>query len=226
MGESAERRDGQLVAVIALNALLVLGIAALLVVAVVTRRDGGDEAADGRELPALAAAFTAEELTADPTDMWITNGGTLANQRYSPLDEIDADNVADLKGVWMTDLDSATAAKYSAEGQPIVYDGMIYIPTGDDDVFAVDVETGAIRWKYESDIDRGSPRSVAAGSVAASPSARARSTSASSTASSSRSTRRPAGKLGDGGRQAAPRAHDHRCTAVLRRHGHHRRVRW
>src|SRR4051794_15781281 len=36
-----------------------------------------------------APAFTADALTSEPRDGWITNGGTLANQRYSPLDQID-----------------------------------------------------------------------------------------------------------------------------------------
>lgn len=62
-----------------------------------------------------APAFDADDLTEEPKDQWLTNGGTLRNQRYSPLDEIDASNVKQLKGVWMTDLrGSGTAAKYSA----------------------------------------------------------------------------------------------------------------
>ena len=54
----------------------------------------------------------------------------------------------------MTHLGSATAAKYSAEAQPLVYDGVVYVPTGDDDVFAVDVETGKVRWHYDSQIEQ------------------------------------------------------------------------
>src|SRR3954467_3148931 len=53
---------------------------------------------------ASAPAFTADDLTAEPRENWITNGGTLMNQRYSPLDEIDTGNVQDLKGVWRTQL--------------------------------------------------------------------------------------------------------------------------
>jgi glucose dehydrogenase len=102
-----------------------------------------------------APAFSADDLTDEPRENWITNGGTTFNQRYSPLDEIDTDNVADLKGVWMTDLmGSATAAKYSAEAQPIVYDGVIYVPTGEDDLFAVSVRTGDILWEYKGNLDQ------------------------------------------------------------------------
>jgi glucose dehydrogenase len=95
-----------------------------------------------------APAFSAEQLSEEPKEAWLTNGGTLSNQRYSPLDEIDTDNVGDLKGVWMTDLSgSGVAAKYSAEAQPIVYQGVMYVPTGADDVFAVSVETGKVLWR-------------------------------------------------------------------------------
>jgi alcohol dehydrogenase (cytochrome c) len=62
--------------------------------------------------------------------------------------------VKNLRGVWMTDLESGTAAKYSAEGQPVFYNDVLYVPTGEDDVFAVDVETGKIRWKYDSGISQ------------------------------------------------------------------------
>ncbi len=85
---------------------------------------------------------------------WPTNGGTTFNQRYAPLDQITAENVDGLKGVWRTDLGSAKEAKYSAEGQPIVEDGVIYIPTGNDDVFAVDAASGKIKWKYAAGISQ------------------------------------------------------------------------
>src|SRR5512134_907330 len=101
-----------------------------------------------------APAFSAEQLAEEPKEAWLTNGGTLANQRYSPLDEVDTDNVGDLKGVWMTDLGSAVAAKYSAEAQPIVYEGVMYVPTGADDVFAVSVATGKLLWRYEAKLDQ------------------------------------------------------------------------
>lgn len=116
-------------------------------VAVRAAAPGGE--AVGEIVP--APAFTAEELAADPRENWLTNGGALSNARYSPLDEIDTDNVGDLKGVWMTHLNgSGEATKYSAEAQPIVYEGVMYVVTGADDVFAVDVETGKKLWVYEA----------------------------------------------------------------------------
>jgi alcohol dehydrogenase (cytochrome c) len=101
-----------------------------------------------------APAFSLGDLAADPTDNWITNGGSLANQRYSPLDLINTSNVKNLKGLWRTHLHSATAAKYSAESQPLEYQGIIYVTTGEDDVFAISADTGKIIWKYTSKLDQ------------------------------------------------------------------------
>ncbi len=40
-----------------------------------------------------APAFTKQQLTALPQEAWITNGGNLYNQRFSPLDRINRGNV-------------------------------------------------------------------------------------------------------------------------------------
>ena len=49
--------------------------------------------------------------------------------------------------VWRTRLNgSGVGAKYSGEAQPIVYDGVVYVVTGADDVFAINVESGEILW--------------------------------------------------------------------------------
>jgi alcohol dehydrogenase (cytochrome c) len=99
-------------------------------------------------------AFSADDLTALPQQDWITNGGTVFNQRYSPLDEIDRSNVGELKGVWRIHLNSATAFKYSGETQPLVNDGIAYLSTGASDVYALDVETGKTIWQYSGNLDQ------------------------------------------------------------------------
>ncbi len=101
-----------------------------------------------------APAFSGAALKAGAKDGWITNGGTVFNQRYVPLDQINRDNVKTLKGVWRTHLDgSGVGQQFSGEAQPIVYDGVIYIVTGADDVFALSVETGKTLWKYQAKLD-------------------------------------------------------------------------
>jgi alcohol dehydrogenase (cytochrome c) len=115
------------------------------------------------ETPAMAAKalikpaprFTLAQLAKPASDDWITNGGSTFNERYSSLDEIDTSNVSQLKGVWLTHLrKSAVDAKYSAESQPLEYQGVIYVPTGADDVFAVSAQTGEILWEHKANLDQ------------------------------------------------------------------------
>ena len=110
----------------------------------------------GRAVPITAApAFTAPDLVAEPNGNWITAGGNLYNQRYSPLNQINTSNVGSLKVAWQTHLDgSGAAAKYSQEATPLVYNGVMYVATGNNDVFALDATTGEHLWTYLSHTDQ------------------------------------------------------------------------
>jgi alcohol dehydrogenase (cytochrome c) len=101
-----------------------------------------------------APAFAADALVMPPARNWITNGGNVYNQRYSVLDQINRDNVTDVKAVWRVGLNGSGAGPgYSQQAQALFYEGVIYVVTGENDVFAVDVETGEFLWTYEADVD-------------------------------------------------------------------------
>ena len=88
------------------------------------------------------------------TDGWLKSGGNLFNQNYSPLAQINRQSVAGLKAVWRARLDgSGMNSKYSGEAQPVIHEGVIYIVTGADDVFAISVKTGKTLWKYQPNLD-------------------------------------------------------------------------
>jgi quinohemoprotein ethanol dehydrogenase len=90
-----------------------------------------------------------------PGKDWLTNGGDLTNQRYSTLKQINTTNVKTLKGAWMTRLKgSGLGGKYSLEATPLVKDGVLYIITGNDDVFALNAKTGELLWEYWSGVDQ------------------------------------------------------------------------
>ncbi len=94
-----------------------------------------------------------QTLSELPTTNWLTNGGDLFNRNFSALTEINTGNVDQLAPVWRTHLqESGVGAKYSGEAQPIVHDGVMYIITGADDAFALDIETGEILWRYSADL--------------------------------------------------------------------------
>jgi alcohol dehydrogenase (cytochrome c) len=122
---------------------------AVVVVAVLAAGCGG-----GTSESADVPAFEADDLSSTAGKNWATVGGSFANDRYSTLDEIHDGNVGDLKGVWHTNLaGSGTAAKYSGESQPVIYNGVLYVTTGANDVFAVDVPSGKIVWQYKANLN-------------------------------------------------------------------------
>ena len=103
----------------------------------------------------IAPKFSAEDLNAFPTGNWLTNGGDLRNDRYSPLDQITATNVNDLKAEWVTSLGSGFDFKYSGEGTPLVYDGVMFMVTGANEVAALDAKTGEFIWEYKPELAKG-----------------------------------------------------------------------
>jgi quinohemoprotein ethanol dehydrogenase len=114
-------------------------------------------------LPSSSLAQTQGPTFRSPTDQeltqtknggvnWITYGGALNNQRYSTLDQLNPGNVGQLRGAWLSRLGSARGTKYIFEADPLVIDGVMYIPTGNDDIFALDSKTGKKLWEYNSDI--------------------------------------------------------------------------
>jgi quinohemoprotein ethanol dehydrogenase len=107
-------------------------------------------------MPVRAADPEIDRLLQSPVSKdWVTNGGNMTNQRYSTLNQIDTGNVKQLKGAWMTRLKgSGFGGKYSFEGTPLVKDGIMYIVTGNDDVFALNAKTGEFLWDRWSGIDQ------------------------------------------------------------------------
>jgi PQQ-dependent dehydrogenase (methanol/ethanol family) len=81
---------------------------------------------------------------------WLTYGGTLAEQRYSSLDQIDDTNVAQLGLAWSFETDTTRGL----EATPLVVDGVLFITGSWSVVFAVDGRTGKQLWKYDPQVPR------------------------------------------------------------------------
>ena len=88
-----------------------------------------------------------------PARDWVSVGGDLGQKHYSALTQINKGNVGSLKLAWTAKLDgSGVLAKYRNEGTPLVYDGVMYMSTGNNDVFAFDAKTGERLWTHPSNI--------------------------------------------------------------------------
>ena len=78
----------------------------------------------------------------DPAD-WLMWRRTLDAWGYSPLEQINRDNVGDLRMVWTRALTSGLQ-----QGTPLVYDGVMYMPNPRDVIQAIDGATGDLLWEY------------------------------------------------------------------------------
>jgi quinohemoprotein ethanol dehydrogenase len=103
---------------------------------------------------AVGFAQNAPNLRKPAGKEWLTIGGDWHNTRYSTLSQINVNNVKNLKGAWVSHLGSGLGQKYSFEGTPIVREGILYIATGNDDVFALDGKSGALIWEHRSGIEQ------------------------------------------------------------------------
>jgi PQQ-dependent dehydrogenase (methanol/ethanol family) len=98
----------------------------------------------------IAPAFSSTELSAFSGDNWLTPGGGITDNRYSTLTQINRTNVAGLQVAWQSQLGIPVKLQstVSEEASPIAYNGILYVPDGLSDVYALDGQTGQQIWKY------------------------------------------------------------------------------
>ena len=88
-----------------------------------------------------------------PDADWPKYGGNNFGNRYSPLDQINKNNVKDLKVAWVYDTGDNKDSTKRGQGmqcQPIVVHGVMYGVSPKLKAFAVDPTTGKELWRFES----------------------------------------------------------------------------
>jgi lanthanide-dependent methanol dehydrogenase len=97
-------------------------------------------------LPALVLANAdVEKNIANPKN-WAMQAGDMYNQRYSKLKQINTGNVGKMQVAWTF----STGVLRGHEGSPLVIDGMMYLHSPfPNKVFAIELDTQKIVWKYE-----------------------------------------------------------------------------
>ncbi len=86
----------------------------------------------------------------DEPGNWLAHARTYDEQRFSPLDQITADNVADLGLAWYFDTDTDRGL----EASPIVVDGIMYTSGSWSVVFANDARTGELIWQFDPEVPK------------------------------------------------------------------------
>jgi quinohemoprotein ethanol dehydrogenase len=86
---------------------------------------------------------------------WPSYGRDYGETRYSPLDQIGTDNVAELELAWTWDLQDSRGTQVT----PLVSDGVMFLTGAWNVVFAVDARTGDLKWTWDPALARqGGPR--------------------------------------------------------------------
>ncbi len=84
----------------------------------------------------------------DPAD-WLRWRGNHNANGYSPLDQITPENVNDLRLAWAWSMEGG-----QAEQEPIIYQGVMFLPHTNGKVQALDAKNGDLIWEYKRRLPR------------------------------------------------------------------------
>ena len=133
--EGARLRGFATVAPASAAALLLLGLAI-------------ETAPAAAQAPPADFVPVTDAMLRDPApEDWLMWRRTLDGWGYSPLDQIDRDNVGDLRLVWTRALNQG-----SQQGTPLAYRGVLYMPNPGDVIQAIDATTGDLIWEHRRDL--------------------------------------------------------------------------
>ncbi len=120
----------------------------LLFAAAMTTICLGGAAAAGAQAPDDGFVPVTDEMLQDPAPGdWLMWRRTLDGSGYSPLDQIDRDNVGDLRMVWTRPLGPG-----SQQGTPLAYGGVLYMPNPSDVIQAIDAVSGDLIWEHRREV--------------------------------------------------------------------------
>ncbi len=98
--------------------------------------------------PASDFVPVTDEMLQDPAPGdWLMWRRTLDGWGYSPLDQIDRDNVGELRMVW-----SRALTDGRQQGTPLAYGGVLYMPNPADVIQAIDAVTGDLVWEHRREV--------------------------------------------------------------------------
>ena len=105
-------------------------------------------------LPAILKDYkpvTAERLKNPEAGNWLQIRGTYNGWGYSPLDQINQQNVWQLQLAWVF----STGAVAAHEAAPVINNGVMYVSAPGNQVIAIDAKTGTQLWRYRRELPPG-----------------------------------------------------------------------
>ncbi|PCJ42742.1 MAG: hypothetical protein COA71_04355 [SAR86 cluster bacterium] len=86
-------------------------------------------------------------LATPPAESWLNWRGTYDAMGYSPLDQINKDNVSDLRVAW-----SLALPPGPNEATPLIHEGVMFVHSFGDNVMALNAVTGDELWHYRHEL--------------------------------------------------------------------------
>ncbi|HEU4566016.1 MAG TPA: PQQ-dependent dehydrogenase, methanol/ethanol family [Gemmatimonadaceae bacterium] len=132
---------------LAMSALITLPLA--LPPAAHAQKEQVETTARQRQTPVTFTPVTSAMLHGARTNgnNWLMFGRDYTNQRWSPLNQVNAANVGNLQVRWM--YQTGISRLGSFENSPVVVDGVMYVTTPYNVAMALDARTGRELWRYE-----------------------------------------------------------------------------
>lgn len=103
-------------------------------------------------LLAMGCADSNEQRNEKTGENWPVYGGNNAGNRFSPLTQINKNNVGYLEVAWTYDTgenNNSSERGYEIQCQPIIVDGILYGTTPQLKAFAIKADTGEELWKFD-----------------------------------------------------------------------------
>lgn len=131
------------------KSLLFLAVVATVMVAAgpVTVSAQGVDTLEAIIKPNYVTDANLMDAAQDPNN-WLHYGRDYANTRYSPLSQINADNVKKIVPKW----NLSFGVLEGQDSQAVAYNGVVYVTSSFNKVWALDGATGKVFWKYEREL--------------------------------------------------------------------------
>ena len=105
----------------------------------------------GKSSYSVSVDVSPEQLVGQPAGRnWLSYNGDYTGRRFSSLNQINAQNVANLRTQWVFHASNSN----SLEVTPVVVDGMMFVASAND-AFALDAQTGRVVWHYSRPVTEG-----------------------------------------------------------------------
>jgi quinoprotein glucose dehydrogenase len=114
---------------------------------------------------ALGILWLGLSQAAAPTEGadWPAYAGDAGASHYSPLAQIAPDNVSHLTLAWSYHIEWPKDRPVALEVTPLKVDDLVYVCLPQNDVVALDADTGTVRWRYSAKLRSWSPSTVCRG---------------------------------------------------------------